>query len=129
MTPYGAGEAREWALENMHGQCGCVMPTFRSDLRGINERAIRHDVATEKRYGMTGVLIVAECGTSLDELKQVTDIIVDEAGDDLITIAQASLLLAGLEPRTLSTLHLVFWALVTAVALGTLRRAPDAAAG
>lgn len=91
MAPYGPGEAREWALEKLHGQCGCVMPTFRSDLRGINERAIRHDVATEKRLGMTGVLIVAECGTTLDELKQVTDIIVDEAGDDLITLAQASL--------------------------------------
>ena len=83
MTPYGPGEAREWALANMHGQCGCVMPTFRADLRGINERAIRHDVALEKRYGMTGVLIVSECGTTFDELKQVTDIIVDAAADDL----------------------------------------------
>jgi dihydrodipicolinate synthase/N-acetylneuraminate lyase len=91
MTPYEPGEAREWALANMRGQCGCVMPTFRADLRSINERAIRHDVALEKRYGMTGVLIVSECGTTLDEIKQVTDIIVDEAGDDLITLAQAAL--------------------------------------
>jgi dihydrodipicolinate synthase/N-acetylneuraminate lyase len=91
MAPYGPGEAREWAVENLRGQCGCVMPTFRSDLKGINERAIRHDVALEKRLGMTGVLIVSECGTTMDEIKQVTDIIVDEAGGDLVTIAQASL--------------------------------------
>jgi len=91
VAPYEPGEAREWALENLRWQCGCVMPTFSSDLRGINERAIRHDVAMEKRLGMTGVLIVSECGTTLEELKQVTDIIVDAAGDDLITIAHASL--------------------------------------
>jgi dihydrodipicolinate synthase/N-acetylneuraminate lyase len=91
MAPYGAGEAREWALQNLRGQCGCILPTFRSDLRGLNERAIRHDVALEKRYGMTGVLIVSECGTTLDELKRVTDIVVDEAGEHLITLAHASL--------------------------------------
>src|ERR1700730_303643 len=91
MTPYGPGEAREWALANMHGQCGCVMPTFRADLRGINEAAIRHDVALEKQLGMTGVLIVSECGTTVDELRGVTEIVVDEAGDELITVAHASL--------------------------------------
>jgi len=91
VAPYGPGEAREWALENLRGQCGCVMPTFSSDLRRINERAIRHDVAMEKRLGMTGVLVVSECGTTLGEPKQVTDIIVDAAGDDLVTIAHASL--------------------------------------
>ncbi len=41
-------------------------------------------------------------------------------------IAQASVSLAGVEPGTLSLLHLVFWLLVTVVALGTLKRAPDA---
>lgn len=91
MPRFAPGGAREWALEHLHGQCGCILPTFRADLRGINEGAIRHDVALEKRFGMTGVLIVAECGTTLDELRQVTDIVVDEAGDELITVAHASL--------------------------------------
>lgn len=42
-------------------------------------------------------------------------------------VAQASLSLAGVEPATLSLLHLLFWAAVTGIAIGTLRRAPDAA--
>jgi 4-hydroxy-tetrahydrodipicolinate synthase len=91
MARYGPGEAREWALDALRGQCGCLLPTFTSDLRRINERAIRADVALEKRLGMTGVLIVSECGTSLEELGQVTEIVVDEARGELITIAHASL--------------------------------------
>jgi hypothetical protein len=41
-------------------------------------------------------------------------------------LRQASLSFAGLEPGTISALHVAFWALVTLVALGTLggRRAP-----
>lgn len=91
MTRYGRGEAREWAREHLRGHCGCLMPTFSSDARSLNETAIRADVAREKQLGMTGVLIVAECGTSIDELKQLTDIVVDEAAGELQTIAHASL--------------------------------------
>ncbi len=40
---------------------------------------------------MKAVLVVAECGTTLDELKQVTDVVVDEAGGDLVVVAHASL--------------------------------------
>lgn len=40
---------------------------------------------------MTGVLIVSECGTTLDELKQATDIVVDEANGELQTVAHAAL--------------------------------------
>jgi 4-hydroxy-tetrahydrodipicolinate synthase len=88
---YGRGEAREWALEHLRGQCGCLLPTFTNDLRGINERAIRADVAREKEFGMTGVLVVAECGTTFDELVEVTEIVVDEAGGELDVLAHASL--------------------------------------
>lgn len=91
MAKYGPGEAREWALEHMRGQCGCLLPTFTADLRDINEPAIRHDIALEKRYGMSGVLIVAECGTTLDELKQVTDTVIDASAGELQTFAHASL--------------------------------------
>ncbi len=91
MAAYSGGEAREWALENLRGHCGCLLPTFTSDLRSINERAIRADIALEKELGMSGVLIVAECGTTLDELKRVTEIVVDEAGGELQTIAHAAL--------------------------------------
>ncbi|MBS1888205.1 MAG: dihydrodipicolinate synthase family protein [Actinobacteria bacterium] len=91
MPDYGADGAREWALENLRGHCGCLLPTFTADLRGLNEQAIRADVALEKKLGMTGVLIVSECGTTFEELKQLTDIVVDEANGELQTIAHASL--------------------------------------
>jgi 4-hydroxy-tetrahydrodipicolinate synthase len=90
MTKYAPGEARAWALESLRGCCGCVSPTFTSDLGGLNETAIRHDVALEKQHGMKGVLIVSEAGTTAEEMRRFTEIVVDEAGDDLITVLQAS---------------------------------------
>jgi dihydrodipicolinate synthase/N-acetylneuraminate lyase len=90
MATYGPNEARPWAMEHLRGCAGCVQPTFTSDLSGLNEAAIRHDVAMEKAHGMRAVLIVSEAGTTLEEMAQLTDIVVDEAGDDLITILQAS---------------------------------------
>lgn len=91
MARYGPGEAREWALEHLRGLCGCLLPTFTSDLRAVNERAIRADVAREKELGMSGVLVVAECGTTFEELLQVTEIVVDEARGELDVLAHASL--------------------------------------
>lgn len=90
MAKYSRGEARAWALENLRGCAGCVQPTFTSDLSALNETAIRFDVAKEKEHGMTGVLIVSEAGTTMEEMDQFTRIVVDEAGDDLVTILQAS---------------------------------------
>lgn len=90
MTKYRSGEARAWALESLRGCCGCVSPTFTSDLSGLNEAAIRHDVALAKEHGLAGLLIVSEAGTTLAEMDQFTRMVVDEAGTDLITVLQAS---------------------------------------
>ena len=90
MTKYDRGEARAWALESLRGCCGCVSPTFTQDLTRLNEVAIRHDVALAKEHGLDGVLIVSEAGTTADEMRQLTEIVVDEAGADLVTVLQAS---------------------------------------
>jgi len=90
MAKYSRGEARAWARESLRGCAGCVQPTFTSDLRSLNEAAIRFDVAKEKEHGMSAVLIVSEAGTTMEEMDQFTRIVVDEAGDDLVTILQAS---------------------------------------
>ncbi len=66
------------------------MPTFNRDLGGLNEAAIRFDVDREKQLGMRAILIVAECGTTDAEYRQLIDICVSEAGDDLITFVQAA---------------------------------------
>lgn len=90
MAKFSPGEARAWALENLRGVTGCVMPSFTQDLSALNEEAIAHDIARERELGFSGFLIVAECGTTRDELKRFIDIAVAEAGDDLITIVQAA---------------------------------------
>lgn len=90
MSKYERGEARAWALESLRGCCGCVSPTFTSDLSGLNEVAIRHDVALAKEHGLSGLLIVSEGGTTAEEMRRFTEIVVDEAGDDLVTVLQAS---------------------------------------
>ena len=90
MAAYGRGEGRVWALETMSGCCGCLLPTFTTDLEGLNESAIRFDVAREKELGMKAILIVAEGGTTEAEYRQMIDIAVDEAGEDLVTFVQAA---------------------------------------
>lgn len=90
MPSYARAEARGWAREHLVGCAGCVQPTFTSDLSELNEAAIRHDVELEKEHGMRAVLIVSESGTTPEEMRRFTRIVVDAAGDDLITILQAS---------------------------------------
>lgn len=90
MRKYAHGEARSWALASLRGCCGVVSPTFTSDLSGLNEAAIRHDVALAKEHGLTGLLIASEAGTTLAEMREFSAIVIDEAKNDLITILQAS---------------------------------------
>jgi dihydrodipicolinate synthase/N-acetylneuraminate lyase len=90
VSKYLRGEARAWALESLDGCCGCVSPTFTSDLAYLNEAAIRHDVALAKEHGLAGLLIVSEAGTTPEEMRRFTEVVVEEAGDDLVTVLQAS---------------------------------------
>lgn len=91
MARYNPGSAREWALEEMRGVVGCVQPTLRSDMSGINEAAIRHDVRREHELGFAGVLLVGECGTTPAEMRDVIDVGVDEARRlRLLTVIQAA---------------------------------------
>lgn len=87
---YEAEEARDWAREHMRGVAGCVAPTVRSDFRGLNHAAIRHDIGLEKQLGFAGILLVGETGTTPDEMREFIDLAVSEAGGDLLTIVQAS---------------------------------------
>lgn len=67
-----------------------MLPTFTSDISGLNEAAIRHDVEMERACGMTTVLVVSECGTTMEEYREFLRIVVDAAGDDLTVVVQAS---------------------------------------
>ena len=89
MPEYTATDARAWAREALEGCCGCVLPTFTSDLSALNEVAIRHDVEMERELGMRAVLVVSEGGTSLEEYRRLLEIVTDAAGD-LVVVVQAS---------------------------------------
>jgi 4-hydroxy-tetrahydrodipicolinate synthase len=89
VAQYSSGEARAWARENLRGVTGCVMPSFTQDLADLNEEAIVYDINRERELGFKGFLLVAECGTTPEELRRFIDISVAEAGD-MVTVLQAA---------------------------------------
>lgn len=76
---YTKREAKEWARDQMRGACNVIMPTFTTDLRSLNEQAIRHDVRRSIELGFWGSLVVSEGGTTHEEYKRFLEIVVDEA--------------------------------------------------
>src|SRR5215813_7225515 len=90
MAEYRKSEAREWAKAEMRGVANIIIPTFAQDLRGLNERAIRHDVRKEIEYGFWGALLVAETATTLPEYSQFATWAADEAKGKLHLIHHAS---------------------------------------
>jgi dihydrodipicolinate synthase/N-acetylneuraminate lyase len=79
MADYTKSEAKGWALENLKGVCNVVLPSFKKDLSGLSEAGIRHDIRRNMAQGFSGALLVSECGTTLDEMRQFMEIAVDEA--------------------------------------------------
>ncbi len=87
---YTKQEAKEWARSHMKGVCNVLLPTFTSDLKGLNERAIRHDVRRDIELGFWGALVVSECGTTHEEYKQFLSVVIDEARGRLRTVVHTS---------------------------------------
>ena len=98
---YTRAEAKGWAREVFHGACNVIIPSYTSDLRSLNETAIRHDVRRNIELGFWGALLVSEAGTTLDEMRRFIEIALDEADtghrfllqgvfdtvDDIVTMA------------------------------------------
>jgi 4-hydroxy-tetrahydrodipicolinate synthase len=76
---YTRSEAKAWARETFHGACNVIIPSYTSDLRSLNEAAIRHDVRRNIELGFWGALLVSEAGTTGDEMRTFMEIAVDEA--------------------------------------------------
>ena len=76
---YTRAEAKSWARETFRGACNVIIPSYTSDLRSLNERAIRHDVRRNMELGFWGALLVSEAGTTQDEMRHFMEIAVDEA--------------------------------------------------
>src|SRR4051794_39382101 len=79
MTKYKKADARAWARQHMNGLANVVIPTFTSDLKRLNEKAIRHDVRKVIEYGFTGTLLVSEVILSIEEYAQFVSWARDEA--------------------------------------------------
>lgn len=98
---YTRAEAKSWARDTFHGACNVIIPSYTSDLRSLNEAAIRHDVRRNIELGFWGALLVSEAGATLEEMRAFMEIAMDEAGgrhrfllqgafdttDDIITMA------------------------------------------
>jgi 4-hydroxy-tetrahydrodipicolinate synthase len=78
-SEYTRAEAKSWAREKFHGACNVIIPSYTSDLRALNEAAIRHDVRRNIELGFWGALLVSEAGTTIDEMRSFMEIARDEA--------------------------------------------------
>ena len=101
---YSRAEAKERAFAKWIGVCNVILPSFTADLKGLNEKAIRHDVRRNIEHGFWGTLLVSECGTTAAEYRQFMEIAVDEAKgrhyflmhgtfdtpDDIVAMAKAA---------------------------------------
>jgi 4-hydroxy-tetrahydrodipicolinate synthase len=90
MAGYRKNEAREWAREHLRGVANVVIPSYTRDLKGLNERGIRHDIRLEIEYGFAGTLLVSETAIMLDEYRQFFEWANDESRGKLKLIHHAS---------------------------------------
>lgn len=90
MASYRKKEAREWARENLHGCANVIIPSYTGNLKGLNEKGIRHDVRKCLEYGFAASLLVSETAITLDEYRQFFEWANDESRGRLKLILHAS---------------------------------------
>jgi 4-hydroxy-tetrahydrodipicolinate synthase len=90
MPSYRKNEAREWAREHLRGVANVVIPSYTADLKGLNEKGIRHDIRKEIEFGFAGTLMVSEVNVTLDEYRQFFEWSNDEAKGRLMLIHHAA---------------------------------------
>ncbi len=79
---YSRSEAKDYAYDQWHGVCNVILPSFTADLKALNAEAIRHDVRRNIEQGFWGALLVSECATTKDEMREFMEIAVDEANGE-----------------------------------------------
>ena len=77
-------ERKEWARGRFRGAESVILPSFTPDFSELDEEAIRHDVRTSIRHGFFSVFATGVSLKDDDERRRFVEIIVDEAGDDLL---------------------------------------------
>jgi 4-hydroxy-tetrahydrodipicolinate synthase len=79
VASYTRGEARDWARQHLRGVINVIIPSFTSDLRHVNEPAVRHDVRKQLEHGFDGALLVSEVSITQPEYRQFCEIAADAA--------------------------------------------------
>ncbi len=90
MASIKKSDIRAWARDNMKGVANVVIPSFTQDLRGLNQKGIRHDVRKNIDNGFWGSLMVSEVNITVPEYEQFARWSVDEAGGRLEMIHHAA---------------------------------------
>src|SRR3954447_13606143 len=90
MGDYERAEARRWAREHLVGCSAVTSPTFTSDLKELNEAAIRHDVERVIEHGFSYTLLMTETAITPEEAGRFTAIAREAAGGRLRLFAHAA---------------------------------------
>ena len=90
MANYKKEDARAWSRQNMLGCSAVTIPTFTSDLKNLNEKAIRFDVQKALDLGYTYTLLCAEVAITPEENAQYTAWAKDTVGDKMKLIFHAA---------------------------------------
>ena len=87
---YTKKTARDWAWQDLKGCANVIIPSYTADLKGINEKGVRHDVRKSLEHGFSSTLLVSETSLTLQEYGQFFEWANDESKGRLKLILHAS---------------------------------------
>src|SRR5947208_2434057 len=90
MADYKREDGRAWAREHLVGCSAVTSPSFTSDLKRLNEDAIRHDIELAIEHGFTYTLLMCETAITPEEAGRFTAIARETAAGRLRLIAHAA---------------------------------------
>lgn len=80
MPAHQRKDARAWAREHLAGCSAVTIPSYSADLKQLNEKGIRHDIALAQALGYSYTLLCAELSITPEENAQFTALARDTAG-------------------------------------------------
>ncbi len=83
MPSYKKQDARAWARQHLVGCSAVTIPSYSADLKRLNERGIRHDIARVVDFGFSYTLLCTEVAITPEENAQFTAWARETAGDRL----------------------------------------------
>jgi dihydrodipicolinate synthase/N-acetylneuraminate lyase len=83
MPAYQRKDARAWARDHLVGCSAVTIPSYSADLKMLNEKGIRHDIALAREFGYTYTLLCSEVAITPEENAQFTAWARDTAGSKL----------------------------------------------